>query len=1150
MDVKSLLEQPIVNETQANKPIKLSPQQEEIRQLLQSVWSEYPLAEWYYGAIYAINNIHNPDCFAQAANSLREVLEKLAQTLPKYKNEYKKKRPSGRGRSTPFALPEFSPIDLDKNVTDSIIELCKALELITHHSHEDFCNVGSAQLTKDIIRQQNKKFEGILDRFKDLIFKTLGEIAKAYETIKEIVVKPKHDEDDIKKLIHLIVLDFNRDFFFKETADPSWIKPLDKHDFFKKLDFANIYYLEKVAEKSPKQVVDIICNAEETSDLHVLHSICTIARLLDANYSLRLKHFVKKYFEQPSSYSVKEIIVDLAEKWELVDIRELICGAVAFQPDPREDEKCALRKKNPRAYTQLNSVPRFSKWEYKQILEEAIRPLAEREPYWTACILIEATVEMIKLKTHEDQQDKDYLEPRCPRLDKSGVPYTNNEEDLVHTLTYACQQVYATQDQQLIDKLDKKLRQPLKLFERLRQHLYRSNLSEQTLPWIREFIMGSNRYAEREHRYEFQCMVRQASEHFGKDLLNEDQLLKIFNDILSGPSKEDYREWVGSVGKSYNEEDFQKYKRSFHYRQIRPFALLFSKVQINEKQKCYFDELENDWGESIDDDSYFPPRKEEARRLEVRSPITAEDLAKQTDDEILGYLNNWEESFPPPADSDYFTAGKLAEEFQTLFLKQIIPNQERLSFWITDPKQVKRPIYITAMVRAMGDHVKNNDFDCIEQWFEFYAWILSHLESREDRSSAWKEARRAVVDFIRACVRDDSILIKNRQELGDLLRQVCTQADSDLDNNQRIVLNEDNPITEAINNTRSWALGTLILFGYNIRRCLPEDPIPEVTDVLSARMSKTSEVPLTGPEHAILGEGFGALLKINRDWTIKHSDVLFPRRSPFWHDAFGSHLVQLFFRKTTFDILQKHFKYALDNLDGFKDKTYGGCTTDVVVVLGIHLFFYYLENSYSLKGADSLLARFYERTSNDKAHWRDLFSSVGEYLLNPRNNFDSTELAGFSNFLAWRLKQNEVLEFTPFYDWLEAECLEPKQRLDAYLKVLELRQREKPRWQEKLRQDEEPDLPWTRGLGLEVRALNKLREEHPDHLLSVIKCFKKITNIMNNCYQIHTLENDAKSILRAGLNSDNDDVKKIAKQAQNNLLEIGCSSYLNVDEAE
>ena len=940
---------------------------------------------------------------------------------------------------------------------------------------------------------------------------------------------------DTKKLIYLIKQEgANRNSFFKETADPRWITPLDEHGLFKKLDFFSIGYLEKVAEKSPKQVVDIICKAEDTGGLHVLHSICTIARLLDANYSLRLKHFVKEYFEQPSSYEIKEIIVDLAKKWELVDIRELICDVVVFQPDPREDEKRTLRKKNPRAYTQLDPTPCFDEWQYRQILKEAVRPLAESMPYQIVDILIKATVEMVKLKTYEDQKSEDYSEIWCPRFSSKPDAYTDSEESLVHTLTYACQQVYAKRDEQLIDELDKELRQPFKLFERLRQHLYRSNLNEQTLPWVQEMILESSHYARWVHGCEFQCMVRQASEHFGARLLNEDQLSKILNDILNGPSREDYS--------SYNEEDFQKYKRSFHYMQIRPFASLLNKVQFSEKQQNYFDQVQSEKAQFINDDSYLPYGKDGVRRLEIRSPITAEALAKQTDNELLNYLNSWEESFPLPISPDYLSSAKLAEEFQTLFLKQIIPNQERLSFWITHREQVKHLAHIVAMVHAMRDHVKNNNNNNMEQWFEFCAWVLPYVELKktEGQLADWEEPRRAVVDFIRACIRNDKVLIANRKELGDLLRQVCTQADSDLDHDQSPFPNRDNPINWAINITRGWALEALILFGDNIRRCLPEDPIPEVTDILSERMS----APLTGPEHAILGEYFDALLKINRDWTIKHRDALFPQGSPFWYDAFGNHLAQMFFRKTTFGILQKHFEYALDYLDGFKGKTYSGCTTNVVVVLGIHLFFYYLENSYSLNGEDSLLARFYERTSNDKAHWRGLFSSVGEYLANPRNNFDSEELIRLPDFLTWRLKQNEALEFTPFYNWLKTECLEPKQRLDAYLKVLELRR------QEKLRRHEEPDLPWTKSLGLEVRPLNKLREKYPNHLPLVIECFEKITKIMNNCYQIATLEDADRSILRVGLNSDNDDVKKIAKQAQDNLLSLGCASYRNVGEAE
>ena len=132
---------------------------------------------------------------------------------------------------------------------------------------------------------------------------------------------------------------------------------------------------------------------------------------------------------------------------------------------------------------------------------------------------------MIRLVPHPEESDKgrieDYSEIWCRRLDKSDRVYQDVKEILVQTLTYACEQVYDKAPES-IDALDQALRnQRWKVFRRLRQYLYASHPNEQTLPWIRELILGHDDYSRQEYHYEFQLMIRKASENFGHRLLNE-----------------------------------------------------------------------------------------------------------------------------------------------------------------------------------------------------------------------------------------------------------------------------------------------------------------------------------------------------------------------------------------------------------------------------------------------------------------------------------------------------------------------------------------------------------------------------------------------------------------------------------------------------
>jgi hypothetical protein len=227
---------------------------------------------------------------------------------------------------------------------------------------------------------------------------------------------------------------------------------------------------------------------------------------------------------------------------------------------------------------------------------------------------------MIRMGTHpedpDEGRDEDYSEIWCRRLDRMNADYQGAKDTLVHTMAFACEQVYDKAPES-IETLDRALRsQRWKVFKRLRQQLYATHPNDQTLPWIRELIRAHDDYSKWEHHYEFQLLIRKASEHFGPPLLGEDERTTIFDAILSGPSKEDFRE---RMGERYSDEAFQQRQRHFHRMQLRPFAALLSG-----EWRRYFDELEGEaQAEAISDDSYSPYGGVNGGFVTYRTPKTS-----------------------------------------------------------------------------------------------------------------------------------------------------------------------------------------------------------------------------------------------------------------------------------------------------------------------------------------------------------------------------------------------------------------------------------------------------------------------------------------------------------------------------------------------
>ena len=947
----------------------------------------------------------------------------------------------------------------------------------------------------------------------------------------------------------------NYDYFFQNAEDAVWLEHLSERGYFinppeteQTTEGHNVIpwwppleYLIRIFDAAPADVLDIISELPNTDNFRVLEGILKIVLKADSvDALLRFSRFIISFIE--NCYWGHELIINLLKKPFIFEANlsevtpALLLKLVEFRRDPNEQEKRSRRKENPEAWTtSLEPIPRFDQWEYQQILEKGIRPLAEHEPYQVSRILIDAVASMIRLGTHlenfEKGSDQDYSEIWCQRLDKPDRDYQDVKGILVQTLTYACEQVYDKAPES-IDALDQALRNHRwKVFKRLRQHLYASHPNDQTLPWIREQILGHEDYPKWEHHYEFQLMVRKASEHFGSRLLSEDERKGIFDAILSGPSKDDYLEWMGE---RYTEEAFQKRRRYFHRLQLRPFAA----VLIGNIQR-YFDEIESETqAKAVTDDSYSPYDGVTGGTVSYRSPKSAEDLESLQDEELLTYLNDWNDEHRDKGNwLVEINIYALSGVFQSLFKEKIVPVGERQAFWLANRGRITRPVYVTAMLKAMLELVKEKYFDSLDQWIDFCAWVLSHPdtarvegqpEPRDESSDHpdWGSSRRAVVDFIDACVsKDTDAPIAARDGLAALLQQACNQFNWRLDHDHPVLLNRDDPITEAINNTRSRALESLVNFGFWVRRQLPEDHLPEVTDILSSRIAEDAEVPLARPEHALLGMHFGNLCTLNRDWTSQQREIFFPRANEtIWRDAFGSYIRFNRPVKLTFEILQSDFEYAIENLNILA--TEKGDGMELVDRLGQHLFTYYLWEVYPLKSDESLLKHFYDKTKNDRKRWGQLFDHVGRSLRNSGRRLDKTLSDRIIAFFDWRFEAADPLELQEFTYWLEAECLDPGWRLQSYSKILDLGRGK--------------DV----GLSLQVRTLNKLL---PNHLALVVECFSKITDVMHQGTQVYISAKEAKPILKAGLAAADPQIRENAERAKENLLRLGRFDYLDVE---
>lgn len=1165
--------------------LQLTPEQQKVVECLNGVETEkYPLSRCYLGAISTLKNIHNPDRHAQAAHSLRELIEKISYIMNSSMLGFD---PCGKREKIGTALHKAKrrydgswcgksiDIDLEKLLL-LVEEYIEQNNLITRNGKITGALCSNDPLfhvyTKNI---QNEKRKFIKECWKDLEFiahhsnKSKSDdifllvervesiiiglfsntVSKDQKYISDIISQKAPSESDIQSVLEKIEkFGANYQFFFINISNPLWIGPLKERGCFttpmpvQELPdntftfpfWLELRYLARVANEAPDEVVDIILHLPQTNNPRVYEHIVEAARNLPAEKSAKLLPKVLESTKLEYQF-LSYIYVDILEYWVhngcYKEALKLLGVLTKFQESPEDQEpKAAQHTDSLRAAIRDEPKPIFDSYDYEQVLEKAGKPLSIKKPFAMAILLTEAVNDYIikdyRAKGRDITDGEDFSDIWCERLNVANR-YTTTQAKLVQTLVFACEQVFQSAPAD-IEALERSLHsQRWKIFQRIRQYLYAKYPNNQTLPWIRECILCHPHYAEYRHHYDFQHMLRIACETFGTELLNDVEQKQIFDAILSGPSESKYKAWMGN---EYTDDAFHKWQKYFWLSQLRPFASLLSGTYL-EKYKILLSSADS----PITDESY-PPSPSKCRSMMNQSPVSLDSLSGRTDDDILLYIDEWNDPHQHPDDwavEINFTA--LAGEFQRLFSTVILPDKVRLDFWLSHKSAIKRPIYIRSILQAMGKDTQENAFANIDTWLDFCAWVLEQPNdpplggqpSPSEESAdypCWRSARRAVLDLVDQCVRQEPTApLSIRAKLASLLDTLCTQFDWRLDCEQPVILDKGaDQVAEAINNTRSRALETLVYFALWVRRQLPDDPVSELSAILSKRLADDAQYPLKRPEYALLGMQFNKIYFIDKTWCSTEKEKIFPRHAEDnWKEAFGAFIRYSDDGGVFFDLLCDDYSLAIKKI-GRRAKS-ESLDDAITLRLGQHIFTYYLWGKYSLDGKDSLLPKFYNKTSNTRKHWAELFNDIGWTLAKSSKDLEKAIVARVVDFFDWRLKAAEPEELMRFDHWLSAECLPAEWRLNSFLKVLDVGV-----W---------GDI----RLSTEIDSLYALMAEHE---VLAMRCFLKITEKIKEPRYTY-FDDKAKEMLFSGLKSTNGEVKNAAEKAQENLLRLGHFQFMN-----
>ena len=371
----------------------------------------------------------------------------------------------------------------------------------------------------------------------------------------------KPTNEMIDRTLKLVKKGTGRRYFFSRLKNPLWIQPLVERGYFQSPpriryfddgyvqfpSWPELQYLKNVSRDVPDEVINLVLGLPKVDNPSVYNEILEIAQQLHGKQSAALKPKILEYIgieHQLWTHRYADLLAHWAAENQTSAALELTKVLVEFAPDPQSKVKEKRRKEQLTDFgtfyeTSLEPSPQIGSSGYRKIMSKGVRPLAEKEPYQVALLLIDATANMIRLRMHQEElnQEIDSSEIWYERLGESGSNYERPEKILVHTLTFACEQVYEKSPDSVI-ALDEVLRnQQWGVFKRLREHLYAQYPNEKTKPWVRELILGHESYHLWEHRYEFQRMIRNACKHFGASLLTKAERAQSLMPSVAGHRK-------------------------------------------------------------------------------------------------------------------------------------------------------------------------------------------------------------------------------------------------------------------------------------------------------------------------------------------------------------------------------------------------------------------------------------------------------------------------------------------------------------------------------------------------------------------------------------------------------------------------------------
>lgn len=840
---------------------KLSSRQEKILKYLDKFNPR--ASKIYLGSVIVLQNKDNPDRIAQAAHSIRELDNTLMSDLPN-------KKPFGQKDAHIENINTFMKIQDPKGGLPKDIGLLIAKQWVS--THEEITNI-----SHHVSEVTEKQLGQVVQQYEDILLSQIGPFYSTIEEIDKLLSVKNPTTRHMEQLKVLIKKGSHLDYIFHTNRNPNWLKLFVKEGFLKSPPQKIIHkdgsfsypiwtaqeYLMSVAEKKPKEVMDIIINAEKSDSAWVNRSYLLTILKIPANVSKAIIKKLKKeaWLHDNSRFGFGEEIGKVIEKFvsekEIDSAFELAECALSV----REDKAKTERRMKIAGLSDPEVVPFLDEWEYGQLVQNKIPILATVDAKRTVALLADKLRASIKIRTGGKGGYKydGFLSIWRPAVEdhEQNRSLENLNNILISGLRDVIESIPESKSillKECVSSLSNSSG-TYSIMKRLQLHMYRK-FPKIFIDDITDSLKDPNNVYNGELKHEYFLLLGSEFSKLSKE--NQEAIIAL---IRRGPKMKQPNE---RYKKMWQAEISHKIK------EYLPKDLLDIHAELEEK-------IEKDYDISSPITSWVGPT----------SHVDASFFDTKTAQEVLEYLNTW----TPPTGEYVPSPEGLGRILQEDVKKRPSEYIKCFTFIV---KNKLNPVYLYHILTGIRDVWRLEDpiWENILEVIEFATAKeipYEHKYTDEGVAGDWKSVRKASADVLDNALRENGKLMpfKFRDRVWKIIEKLVGDSDPTPEHEEKYVDDDRDFLILSINTVRGEGLHALFKYAMWVSSNLhtkeeKKTTLPhEVKSLLEKILSK--KVDGSHTTLAVTGQFYPVLLYLDETWTQGIKALIFPE--PFESSA-------------------------------------------------------------------------------------------------------------------------------------------------------------------------------------------------------------------------------------------------------------------------